>query len=465
MHPKEKTLPPQTRAKVELFKRGLYDSLGLFEKQQEAIKELQDPTAELVLYGGAAHGGKSQLGVRWQIFRRLAYPESRGFIGRNELKRLMGSTWLTFTGVCRELGLVEGEHWRLDGKYNVVHFFNGSMIDLMDLSYKPSDPEYDRLGSTEFDDGFMEEVQEIDRGAVDTLRTRVNRYNKNIKALGLACILATCNPGKGWEYDIYRADKDGVLENHTRFVKALPTDNPYTPEEYLQQIRNTGNKVKIERLLMGNFEYNNSDAHLTSYDKILDLWTNDHVEKGARYITADIAGQGSDLFVVMYWEGLIVRKVETFPKTDGPEQHKILKDAKEYWKCPNSNIVYDADGIGQGVIGVLKGSKEFHNGAPVKDKTKDFKNLKAQCGWKLADMINEGKIFINAELSTHKKERMKRELDYLRSHNADKDGKLQLFPKEEIKKAIKGSPDYMDNLIMRMIFLIRKPATSGKNPF
>ena len=60
------------------------------QRQQEALSYLSinNTDCELLLFGGAAGGGKSYLGCAWQISRRLKYANTRGLIGRCELKKL-----------------------------------------------------------------------------------------------------------------------------------------------------------------------------------------------------------------------------------------------------------------------------------------------------------------------------------------------------------------------------------------
>jgi phage terminase large subunit len=55
------------------------------------------------------------------------------------------------------------------------------------------------------------------------------------------------------------------------------------------------------------------------------------------------------------------------------------------------------------------------------------------------------------------------ELGMLRTHDADKDGKLRIMPKEKIKEYIGRSPDWLDCFIMRMFWEtipVRKPGMS-----
>jgi phage terminase large subunit len=165
------------------------------------------------------------------------YPGSRGFIGRNELKRLMNSTFVTWSKVCAHHHIPRDD-WSLDGKYNVIRFKNGSTIDLLDVSYKPTDPEYDRFGSTEYSHGFGEEVREWHFKAFDVLKSRIGRHKVILDGADITPppkFGLSCNPSKGWLkrvfYDPYQA---GTLPAQYAFIQSLYSDNHYTSKEYGQ---------------------------------------------------------------------------------------------------------------------------------------------------------------------------------------------------------------------------------------
>jgi hypothetical protein len=86
-----------------------------------------------------AGGGKTWLYCGWLLVWAYFNPGSRGFIARNELNRLMNSTYVTWTKVCAYHHIPEND-WKLDGKYKVIRFANGSTIDLLD--------DFDRFGSS-----------------------------------------------------------------------------------------------------------------------------------------------------------------------------------------------------------------------------------------------------------------------------------------------------------------------------
>ena len=202
-------------------------------------------------------------------------------------------------------------------------------------------------------------------------------------------------------------------------------------------------------------EEQESDDMLCSFDAISDLWTNTHVMGGTMYITADIALQGSDKLVIIVWSGHKIVNLQTVAKCEANEVEVLLKTIAEKWKVGRSNIVYDADGLGTFLRGYLKGAKPFNNGGrPIKQKGRDvnYKNLKSQCGFKLATTINDRSIFIDCEVD---KGLVIKELECLQSYALDNEGKIQVMPKAKIKEVIGHSPDILDALVMRMYFDIK----------
>lgn len=216
-------------------------------------------------------------------------------------------------------------------------------------------------------------------------------------------------------------------------------------------------------------EAQEAEEMLCSYDSINDLWTNTHVKRASdqMFITADIAFQGSDKFIVFVWKGLTVIDIVVTAKCEADEVEKLLKDLSLKYHVPRSNIVYDADGLGSFLRGYLKGAKPFNNGGaviPIKGAKPNYKNLKTQCAYKLAQLINASEIFIEVE-SDEIKSNIIRELECLQSYDNDSDGKVQILPKAKVKEIIGNSPDFLDNFIMRMLFLIQPKRKAPKSVY
>ena len=121
----------------------------------------------------------------------------------------------------------------------------------------------------------------------------------------------------------------------------------------------------------------------------------------------------------------------------------------------------DEDGIGGGIVDHLKGIKGFMANHrpfknPVTHEVENFENLKAQCAYKLADLVNTRQIRVTND-SDSERQMLIEELEQIKSRDGDKDGKRKIEPKDEVKRAIGRSPDYGDCFIMRMFFELQKP--------
>ena len=205
-------------------------------------------------------------------------------------------------------------------------------------------------------------------------------------------------------------------------------------------------------------EEQESDDQLCSFDAINSMWTNTHVLGGDKFITADIALHGSDKFIVYVWDGLKIIKEIAIEKIEAPEVEKLLKETAETYKVMRHNITYDADGLGSFLRGYLSGARPFNNGGKTIGNN-NYKNLKSQCGYKLSEYINAGRLHIDCNVD---KSEMIKELECLQSFALDNEGKIQLMPKAKIKEVIGHSPDRLDALIMRMYFELQPAARRGR---
>jgi hypothetical protein len=448
--------------------------IELTPKQSSAHEYWIDSATYFLLFGGGAGGGKSFWIASEQIIQCYQYPGIKSFIARKELKRLMTSTYLTFVKACSFYG-VPKEDWHLNGQYNYIEFKNGSRIDLLDINFIPSDPLYERFGSTEYTNGFIEEGGESEFGAFDVLKSRVGRHrNQEFGLLGK--IGVTANPTKNYLYRIFfRPFKEKILPKGYAFVQSLYGDNPYTAQAYGVQLSQIADKSQRERLREGNWEYSADPTSLVDYEAMLDMFTNT-VDEGEKAISVDVARHGVDKTVKYLWKGLKLYGVRIYAKQDTAITSTKLKLISQQERTPYSRIVVDEDGIGGAVVDNCKGIKGFIANSPAMENPKthqveNYANLKAQCGYKLAESINKHLIAIDIEPNqfvsevvgiTFEKwrELLIEELECLKSKDIDKDQKLKIISKDEIKESLGRSPDFLDTLIMRMMLEYR---TSGGN--
>lgn len=447
--------------RIELFKRGDFDFITCMEtedqhvvkheKQEAALSILTDNTHVEFLYGGAAGGAKSWTGCAWLALNCKAYPGSKWFIGREELKRLRESTLITFYKVCKMYGLRKDVDFKYNGSDHYIAFANGSRIDLLDLRYLPSDPLYERYGSIEYTGGWIEEGGEVNFGAYDTLKTRIGRH-MNDKYNLLRKLFITCNPKKNWMYTtFYKPSKNGQLPEHMSYLSCLVQENPFIEKDYIGALESTSDKVKKERLLKGNWDYDDNPNALCDYDSILAIFNNPLAKKTGRfYITADIARFGADKAIVVVWDGWVIIDYRVFPVSKTTEIQLCIEHFCIRYNIPKHRAIADEDGVGGGVVDNCK-IKGFTNGAPPFE-SENYKNLQTQCGYKLADKINNNEVGFEADISEEEKECVIVDLEQLQTWNVDNDKRLELKPKEQIKIDIGRSPDWRDVFLMRKWF-------------
>jgi phage terminase large subunit len=207
----------------------------LSEEQTQAFDYLEDDETNLVLYGGAAGGGKSFLISLWQIVRRLQMPGTRGYIAREQgLKKIEESILVTFMDVAKALNV--SSKLKYNGGKNRIEFTNGSIITLIDAFYYPSDPNFDRLGSTEYTDGAIEEGITIHKKAQQVLLSRT-RYKHNEFNI-IAKQLITCNPGDGFlREEVVIPAMEGRLRPEYKFIQSFLDSNPN--KEFVDSYKST----------------------------------------------------------------------------------------------------------------------------------------------------------------------------------------------------------------------------------
>lgn len=423
---------------------------------------MEKSAAKFVVFGGGAGGGKSWLLCEWLLVKAVSYPGTRWFIARNELTRLMSSTYVTFTKVAKHHGFSD---WKLNGQYHYIEFGNGSRVDLLDVKANPSDPFYERYGSTEYTGGAIEEAGEVDFGAFDVLKSRVGRHMN--KDYGIAPkILITCNPKKNWLYQkVFKPWKQGGLPTDYAFVQALYADNPHTADSYKEQLSAISDRTMRERLLLGNWEYESDPRTLIAYDAIQDLFTNTAPKtKGERYLTVDVARYGNDRSVLCLWDDFTCQRIDTYSKTSLDYLAEEIKRILAVERVPYSRCLIDEDGVGGGVVDLVRGSKGFMaNRTPFPNrytgKPDNFQNLKAQCAFAFADFANQRKIAVRTD-SEATRASLVEELEQLKAKEEVMEGKLAVVPKDDVKQALGRSPDIADALVMRMYFELESPTRS-----
>ncbi len=427
--------------------------MKLLIKQEHAVYYLKDNVTKEILYGGAAGGGKSALGVLWLIEQCQTYPATRWLMGRSKLKTLKETTLNTFFELTSNLKL--STSYNYNSQTGVITWTNGSEILLKDLYSYPADPNFDSLGSLEITGAFIDECNQISFKAwqivTSRIRYKLNEYNLTPKILG------TCNPAKNWTYSkFYIPTAAGTITETRKFIQSLPTDNPNLPPSYLDSLLALDENSK-QRLYYGNWEFDNDPARLIDFDKIQNIFTNDFVDSGDMFISADIARYGSDKMVILVWSGFRVIEIFTLNKSSITETAEAIKSLMNKHRVPLSNVVADEDGVGGGVVDIVRCKGFVNNSKALKEENNnvEYQNLKTQCYYKLAELIQSNKLFIDCN-NADTQDVITKELEQVKRDKIDQDGKLRILPKDKVKELIGHSPDYSDALAMRFYFDLKQ---------
>ena len=112
---------------------------------------------------------------------------------------------------------------------------NGSQIVFMAESFD-SDKELNRFKGLEINGAFIDEVNEIQETTFDKIIERSGSWFHSPNCP--AKILMSCNPANNWvKQRFYDKWKEGALPNEVAYIPSKITDNPYVPQEYLDNLK------------------------------------------------------------------------------------------------------------------------------------------------------------------------------------------------------------------------------------
>ncbi len=177
------------------------------------------------------------------------------------------------------------------------------------------------------------------------------------------------------------------------------------------------------------------------------------------FMTIDIARKGKDNTIFRVWDGwLCVHRHKIDKSTLDVVVNKARSLMRDY-SVPLSHVVADEDGVGGGVVDFLK-CKGFVNASrPMKELigneyiTPNYTNLRSQCSFKMAEMIQKRKIG-EVQRDQGVIDATSEEMEQIKQKDIDKDGKIQVVQKEVIKENIGRSPDEWDSIMMRYYFAL-----------
>lgn len=255
-------------------------------------------------------------------------------------------------------------------------------------------------------------------------------------------------------------------------------DNPFISPEEIEKAKKELDFDTYRQEFLA--EYLDNAGSLFKYEALIDVFSNTIIKENAKYLIVDIADDGSDKTKFSYWEGLEEYRREEYARLNTEEIISKIREAASLEHIPYSHIAVDAIGVGAGVASssLLDGIVGYKSSyAPIKTDmsivhlpnagylkdaplVSDYKNLRSQCVFTLADLVNNHKIA--SKVTGRQKEAIIEELSTYQDASVG-DGKRMATQKEDIKMVIGRSPDDSDTWIMRMYFVIRNRVIPGQS--
>ncbi len=269
--------------------------------------------------------------------------------------------------------------------------------------------------------------------------------------------------------NLRRLEKIAETDSDYKAFHFSSLDNPHLPEAEKIKAKEELDVTTYKQEILA--EYVENAGALFKYDVLIDLFSNTVTKNDSKYLIVDIADDGSDKTIFSFWEGLEEYRREEFERLN---TESIIQKIREYasdQRIPYSHIAVDAIGVGAGVAsssmldGIIGYKSSYQAIKTDQDIVRlpnvsytreaplvsEYKNLRSQCVFTLADHVNNHKIA--SRVTGRQKEVIIEELSTYQDASKG-DGKRMATPKEEVKEAIGRSPDASDTYIMRMYFVI-----------
>lgn len=283
------------------------------------------------------------------------------------------------------------------------------------------------------------------------------------------------------EYEKYGFNKLTMFVKSATFIKgkleenvALITSDP----NYVANLAQQGEEQRA-RDLEGNWNFKASGDDILKIEHMERFFKNpSQYGDGKRRVSCDIAYEGGDNLVLWLWIGNHIEDVYVSRDNSKRTEECVAYKLRE-WGVLEKDFVFDLNGPGQDFKGKFPDAVKFNNmAAPIPMTKADeqsikyiYSSLKSQCADILVKKIKNDEISINPDLLSRKFSGngysdmtlyniLMKERKAIR--DADTDKGFSLIKKEVMKKYVGHSPDFIEAMIYRQIFDIRKQHTKPK---
>lgn len=409
---------------------------NFFPKQKEAL--LASKKFKFVLFGGSVGSGKSRW-LRWMmVYWLMKFFAKYGIKGIRA--GLFCEDYVSLND--RHLTKVKFEFPQWLGTYNEArHEFTlapeyGSGIVAFRNLDDPS-----KYVSVEFAVIGVDEINRNPKSTFDILRSR-HRWP------GIADVkfLAGCNPlGEAWVKNIWVKRLFPLEEKEQYefvFVPALPTDNPYLPQEYYKSLESLPESQRLA-YLKGDWDAFDEGIDTKGYTRLVTdrelqaALVHQGQHSGYRIMGVDPAAGGDNSAIVLK-SGNLQEILFNQKLADTMDLVGVI--VEKYNQHQIDLIVIDKTGVGQGVFDRLRELDFQVRGVSFGEKSEDemFANLKAEWHWRQRKWIlSGGKLLFNHGWN---------EFDNVKYKN--RDGKIVIQPKEELLREGIMSPNCVDAAVL-----------------
>jgi len=255
----------------------------------------------------------------------------------------------------------------------------------------------------------------------------------------------------------------GKLKDNKQLLRSDPS--------YLANLANQSEEQRA-RDLEGNWKYKSVGDDLIKVDDMEKFYDNPiQGKEGKTHCSCDIALEGGDNLVMVKWTNNLQHIDDIFVcNYSGKQTIPVVKEKLKEWGVPETNFTYDLNGLGQwfkGKDGYFPNAVPFCNTAAVDPKLKYvYNSLKSQAAYLLAQKIINRDISINPHLLDRKfsgngysnvplRDILMLERKVIRQDKENTDRGFALPKKKTMKALIGHSPDFVEALLMAMIFEIQ----------
>lgn len=453
--------------------------ISLSAKQVEfKNKIIDDPTVVEALIGGSAGGGKTMSMCIAIVMSIASYPGLQIALGRKTLQGLSRSTVATLLGKVHPMFHIGSNDFRYDKKEGTITYHDGSKITLMALDYEPSDPDFARLGSAEFDWAFVDEAGEIGKQAKDVLRSRLGRGIATQKFGIPPKIILSCNPSTNFlrteYYQPYTELGGGGFQKwqigdvivkgvrtpaYRAFLRMSVRDNSFIDRNYYETLKQLPERER-KRLLDGNWDYADNDRMLFTGELIDDCTIRAKpemsvVERNDYLMGVDVADVGTDASVIsIIQNNILVKQVRINLRDAGIGKdskvdigdflsEKVIHQAKMLGLTERdaARITIETNGVGASLRDALRRKKWF-----VTEYTADS-NSRGRMFYSLHQLMVDGKVYIYDNPNINYSE-LRRQMN---AHEYELEGeRVRITRKKDLRRQLGCSPDMADSFAIAM---------------